>query len=147
MFDVIEVKFKQFQNNISVCKDLEDLMKMHEEFLAEVITNSFVKSKRIMRTIFDVLFVIRKFTNYVQNMLVNLNGEKILDGENAATGVQYNAYFEEKGEQIKTDLNVIQTEFKGKVTNMINCFLKIKNTKHHNIISQLLSKLEYNVKL
>ena len=147
MFDVIEVKFKQFQNNISVCKDLEDLMKMHEEFLAEVITNSFVKSKRIMRTIFDILFVIRKFTNYVQNMLVNLNGEKILDGENVATGVQYNAYFEEKGEQIKTDLNVIQTEFKGKVTNMINCFLKIKNTKHHNIISQLLSKLEYNVKL
>ena len=81
MFDVIEVKFKQFFEKMSKCKDLEDLMKIHEEFLGEVITNSFVKSKKIMRTIFDVLFVVRKFHNYVQNMLVNLTGAKVLNNE------------------------------------------------------------------
>ncbi len=140
MFDVIEVKFKQFFEKMSKCKDLEDLMKIHEEFLGEVITNSFVKSKKIMRTIFDVLFVVRKFHNYVQNMLVNLTGAKVLNNEQN----NFNNYFEEKGEQIKGELLELKDEFKLKVKNLINCFSKIKNTKHFTIISQLLAKLDYN---
>ena len=125
---------------MSKCKDLEDLMKIHEEFLGEVITNSFVKSKKIMRTIFDVLFVVRKFHNYVQNMLVNLTGAKVLNNEQN----NFNNYFEEKGEQIKGELLELKDEFKLKVKNLINCFSKIKNTKHFTIISQLLAKLDYN---
>ena len=93
-----------------------------------------------MRTIFDVLFVVRKFHNYVQNMLVNLTGAKVLNNEQN----NFNNYFEEKGEQIKGELLELKDEFKLKVKNLINCFSKIKNTKHFTIISQLLAKLDYN---
>ena len=56
----------------------------------------------------------------------------------------FNNYFEEKGEQIKGELLELKDEFKLKVKNLINCFSKIKNTKHFTIISQLLAKLDYN---
>ena len=64
-----------------------------------------------MRTIFDVLFVVRKFHNYVQNMLVNLTGAKVLNNEQN----NFNNYFEEKGEQIKGELLELKDEFKLKV--------------------------------
>ncbi|MCQ2819591.1 MAG: hypothetical protein MJ252_20195 [archaeon] len=135
MFDVIEVKFKAFFEKIPGCKDLEDLMKIHEEFLSDVTVNSFVKSKKIMRTIFDVLFAIRKFHNYVQQKITNIN-------ESIAIGQGIDDFLKTEGDQCIQDLKKISDEFNMKVDNLIHCFMKIKNTKHFNIISQLLAKIE-----
>lgn len=133
MFDVIEVKFKTFYNKMTQCKELEELMQIHEEFLAEVITNSFVKSRRTMRTIFDVLFIVRKFHNYVINLLRVLERREVLDKEDTIDS-----------EKIIGELSLMKDEFKLKVGNLINSFSKIKNTKHFNIISQLLARFDYS---
>ena len=137
MFDVIEVKFKTFFEKIKKCNNLDDLMKFHEEFLNEVITNSFVNSKRIMRMIFDILYVIRKYTNYVQNLLKNINENLILNSKN----VENEIIIDDEEKKIQ-DLIFIENEFKSKVQLLINSFTKIKITKHFNIISQLLTKIE-----
>ena len=73
MFDVVEVNFKKFFDGINKYQDLEELLRNHEKFLGEVITNTFVKSKKIMRMLFNILFVIRKFYNYVRNILQKVN--------------------------------------------------------------------------
>ena len=135
MFDVVEVNFKKFFEKIPFCKDLEDLMKFHEEFLNDVIANSFVKSKKLMKMIFDILFVVRKFHNYVQNFLKNLNGKIILNNNIKELIIDNEA-------TIKEDLMNIKNEFKFKVNTLISSFSKIKNTKYFNVITQLLSKLE-----
>ena len=134
MFDVVEVNFKKFFEKIPSCKDLEDLMKFHEEFLNDVIANSFVKSKKLMRMIFDILFVVRKFHNYVQNFIKNLKEKMILNNNKDL--------IIDSEETIKEDLMNIKNEFKLKVNTLITSFNKIKNTKHFNVITQLLSKLE-----
>lgn len=144
MFDVVEVKFNKFFEKISKCKDLEDLLCLHEEFLREVITNSFVKSKRIMRTIFDVLFVVRKFHNYVQKMLVNLDHNKAMYYQRGNSEECYDEFFEKTGQECKKELMMIKEEFNAKVESLINGFTKIKNTNHWAIISQLLGKLQKN---
>ena len=134
MFDVVEVNFKKFFEKIPSCKDLEDLMKFHEEFLNDVTANSFVKSKKLMRMIFDILFVVRKFHNYVQNFIKNLKEKMILNNNKDL--------IIDNEETIKEDLMNIKNEFKLKVNTLITSFNKIKNTKHFNVITQLLSKLE-----
>ena len=144
MFDVVEVRFNKFFEKISKCKDLEDLLCLHEEFLREVITNSFVKSKRIMKMIFDVLFVVRKFHNYVQKMLLNLDHNKALYYQRGSNEECYDEFFEKTGQECRKELLEIKKEFNLKVQNLINGFTKIKNTNHWAIISQLLGKLQKN---
>ena len=73
MFDVVEMKFKIFYDKIKNCEDFEQIINSHEEFLGEVISNSFIKSKKIMRIIFDILFTTRKFYNFVEIFLTNYN--------------------------------------------------------------------------
>jgi hypothetical protein len=99
--------------------------------------NSFVNSKRIMRMIFDILYVIRKYTNYVQNLLKNINENLILNSKN----VENEIIIDDEEKKIQ-DLIFIENEFKSKVQLLINSFTKIKITKHFNIISQLLTKIE-----
>ena len=71
MFDVVEMKFKIFYDKIKNCEDFEQIINSHEEFLGEVISNSFVKSKKIMRIIFDIIFTTRKFYNFVENFFLS----------------------------------------------------------------------------
>jgi hypothetical protein len=121
MFDVIDIKFKTFFNKLKNCQDFEQIIKHHEEFLFEVITNSFVKSKKIMRIIFDILFTTRKFYNIVENILSNYD----------------------EADDIRETLIAIKEEFYMKKNNLISVFQKIKNTKYFAIISQLLTKIDY----
>ena len=142
MFDVVEVNFKKFFDGINKYQDLEELLRNHEQFLGEVITNTFVKSKKIMRMLFNILFVIRKFYNYVRVILQKVN-EIIYMQEN-----NYN--MKKKDYNIpdeivyKNELFQIKREFDEKVEIFKTTFEKIKNTKHFKIISQLLTRFESN---
>ena len=144
MFDVVEVNFKKFFDNISKYEDLEELLHHHEEFLGEVITNTFVKSKKIMRMLFNILFVIRKFYNYVRVILQKVNEIMYIQ--------QTNYHIKKKNYNIpdeieyKNELFKIKEEFEEKITLFKNTFEKIKNTKHFKIISQLLTRFESNNK-
>ena len=138
MFDVVEVNFKKFFDNISKYEDLEELLNHHEEFLSEVITDTFVKSKKIMRTLFNILFVIRKFYNYVREILQKVHEVMYMQ--------ETNYYIKNKNYTIpdeivyKNELFQIKEEFEEKVSIFKNTFEKIKNTKHFKIISQLLDR-------
>ena len=144
MFDVVEVNFKKFFDNISKYEDLEELLNHHEEFLREVITDTFVKSKKIMRTLFNILFVIRKFYNYVREILQKVHEVMYMQ--------ETNYHIKKKNYTIpdeiiyKNELFQIKEEFEEKVTIFKNTFEKIKNTKHFKIISQLLTRFESNNK-
>jgi hypothetical protein len=148
MFDLIDLKFKQFFQKIKDCQDFEQIILSHEEFLGEVIAHSFVKSKKIMRVIFDILFTTRKFYNYIENVLVNYQALKIEENMNRSHGDYYSSeinetYNKEQYEVIKVNLMGIKEEFNCKVKNLIFMFSKIKNTKYFAIISQLMTKLDY----
>jgi len=137
MFDVVDLKFKIFYDKIKNCEDFEQIINSHEEFLGEVISNSFVKSKKIMRIIFDILFTTRKFYNFVENFLTNYNcqhTELSIDRYRVVT---------EEFDELSQNLNLIKQDFRNKVANLITIFTKIKNTKYFAIISQLLTKIEY----
>jgi hypothetical protein len=121
MFDIIDLKYKIFHNKLKDCQDFEQIIKHHEEFLFEVITNSFVKSKKIMRIIFDILFTTRKFYNIVENILSNAEEEN----------------------EVRDILLGVKEEFYNKKNNLISVFQKIKNTKYFAVISQLLTKIDY----
>jgi hypothetical protein len=144
MFDVVEVNFKKFFDNLSKYEDLEELLHHHEEFLREVITNTFVKSKNIMRMLFNILFVIRKFYNYVRIILQKVDEIMYMQ--------QTNYHIKKKDYNIpeeiiyKNELFKIKEEFEEKVSAFKNTFEKIKNTKHFKIISQLLIRFESNNK-
>ena len=144
MFDVVEVNFKKFFDNLSKYEDLEELLRHHEEFLREVVTNTFVKSKNIMRMLFNILFVIRKFYNYVRVILQKVDEIMYMQ--------QTNYHIKKKDYNIpeeiiyKNELFKIKEEFEEKVAAFKNTFEKIKNTKHFKIISQLLIRFESNNK-
>ena len=121
IFMSLDIKFKIFFNKLKNCQDFEQIIKHHEEFLFEVITNSFVKSKKIMRIIFDILFTTRKFYNIVEHVLSNID----------------------EAEETRELLLGIKEEFYMKKNNLIGVFQKIKNTKYFAIISQLLTKIDY----
>jgi hypothetical protein len=144
MFDVVEVNFKKFFDNISKYEDLEELLHHHEEFLGVVITNTFVKSKKIMRMLFNILFVIRKFYNYVRVILQNVN--EIMYIQQTNYNVKKKNYNIPDEISYKNDLFQIKEEFEEKVKIFKNTFEKIKNTKHFKIISQLLTRFESNNK-
>jgi hypothetical protein len=144
MFDVVEVNFKKFFDNISKYEDLEELLHHHEEFLGVVITNTFVKSKRIMRMLFNILFVIRKFYNYVRVILQKVN--EIMYIQQTNYNVKKKNYNIPDEILYKNDLFQIKEEFEEKVKIFKNTFEKIKNTKHFKIISQLLTRFESNNK-
>ena len=119
-------------------------MNHHEEFLREVITDTFVKNKNIMRTLFNILFVIRKFYNYVREILQKVHEVMYMQ--------ETNYHIKKKNYTIpdeiiyKNELFQIKEEFEEKVTIFKNTFEKIKNTKHFKIISQLLTRFESNNK-
>ena len=133
MFDVIEVNFNIFLEKLKNCNDLEELMKIHEEFLNVVSINSFVKSKRIMRIIFNILFVIRKFYNYVRNILNKIQISNLINEKDSTLIEEENNF--------RSYLFNLKEEFKIKVDYFKDLLDKIKNTKHHKIVSQILSKL------
>ena len=142
MFDIVEVNFKKFFDGINKYQDLEELLRNHEKFLGEVISNTFVKSKKIMGMLFNILFVIRKFYNYVRVILQKVN-EVIL--------MQESDYNKKKKDYnipdeilYKNELFKIKQEFDEKVEVFKSTFEKIKNTKHFKIISQLLTRFESN---
>jgi hypothetical protein len=128
MFDIIDLKFKIFENKLKECKDFEQIINFHEEFLGEVIVNSFVKSKKIMRIIFDILLTTRRFYNMVEYFIKCSEGGEYIDLE------------------FKDNLEIIKEEFKVKKESLINVFQKIKNSKYFGIISQLLTKIDYEDK-
>ena len=142
MFDVVEVNFKKFFDNISRYEDLEELLHRHEEFLGEVITNTFVKSKKIMRMLFNILFVIRKFYNYVRVILQKV--DEIMYIQQSNYNVKKKDYNIPEEIIYKNELFKIKEEFEDKVSDFKNTFEKIKNTKHFKIISQLLTRFESN---
>ena len=144
MFDVVEVNFKKFFDNISRYEDLEELLHRHEEFLGEVITNTFVKSKKIMRMLFNILFVIRKFYNYVRVILQKV--DEIMYIQQSNYNVKKKDYNIPEEIIYKNELFKIKEEFEDKVSDFKNTFEKIKNTKHFKIISQLLTRFESNNK-
>ena len=74
-----------------------------------------------MRIIFDILFTTRKFYNIVENVLSNID----------------------EAEETRELLLGIKEEFYMKKNNLIGVFQKIKNTKYFAIISQLLTKIDY----
>ena len=142
MFDVVEVNFKKFFDNISKYEDLEELLHHHEEFLGQVITNTFVKSKKIMRMLFNILFVIRKFYNYVRVILQKVN--EIIQLQQSDYHIKKKDYNIPEEIVYKNELFKIKEEFNEKVAEFKNTFEKIKNTKHFKIISQLLTRFESN---
>jgi hypothetical protein len=144
MFDVVEVNFKKFFDNISKYEDLEELLNHHEEFLREVITDTFVKSKKIMRTLFNILFVIRKFYNYVREILQKVH--EVMYMQETNYNIKKKNYTIPDEIIYKNELFQIKEEFEEKVTIFKNTFEKIKNTKHFKIISQLLTRFESNNK-
>jgi hypothetical protein len=142
MFDVVEVNFKKFFDNISKYEDLEELLKHHEEFLNIVVTDTFVKSKKIMRMLYDILSVIRKFYNYVRDILQKV--KEIIHFQHSNYNIQKMNYNIPDELLYKQELFKIKDDFKEKVEIFKNNFIKIKNTKHFKIISQLLTRFESN---
>jgi hypothetical protein len=146
MFDVIDLKFKNFFSKIKDCQDFEQIINLHEEFLGEVIANSFVKSKKIMRVIFDILFTTRKFYNFIENFLTNFYSQQIDHaGNNNSNNNLGRSIQIDNIENIQLNLITIKVEFRNKVNNLINIFSKIKNSKYFAIISQLLTKLDFQM--
>ena len=126
MFDVIEIKFNLFIKNIKDVNDFEKIFIFHEEFLEDVLANSFIRSKKIMRAIFDILFTCRKLYNYLDNLILNLES------------MQYNI----DEDEIVNNLSSIKNEFDGKTKHLLDIFSKIKNTKYFTLISQLMVKMD-----
>lgn len=140
MFDILELKFKNFISKCENCRDFEQIIKYHEEFLGEVISNSFLRSKKIMNIVFDILHTTRTFCNFFERTLNEINLLFLNIEENS--GDELN--FDDKMERIKNDLGRLKKEFNSKVDYLIEIFSKIKNSKYYSIISQLLIKLNFN---
>lgn len=135
MLDVIQVNFKKFEEKFKKCSDFEQIILIHDEFLGEVISNSFVQSKKIMKVIFEILFVGRKFYNFCDNFFVNFS-----------SFVNYSQIEEDpySYSSIVENLISLKNEFFVKREILIDIFSKIKNSKYYTIISQLLTKLNCN---
>lgn len=136
IFDIIELKFKNFISKCENCFDFEQIIKHHEEFLGEVISNSFIKSKKIMNILFDILFITRNFCNFIEMTLTEINLLFLKNEEDNQT-----VEIEDILERVKGDLERIKKEFHAKVNSLIDIFSKIKNSKYYSLISQLLVKL------
>jgi len=141
MFDILEIKFKNFISKCEDCKDFELIIKYHEEFLGEVISNSFIRSKKIMNIVFDILYTTRAFCNFLEITLNEINLLFLKNEENENDN-EFN--IEEKLERTKIDLERLRNEFHSKVNYLLEIFSKIKNSKYYSLISQLLIKLNFN---
>jgi len=192
--DIIDVKYKSFMakcgngnayenaninsnsnsnnNSNSNANDLEMIIKYHEEFLGDVISCSFIKSKKIMNLFFDILYTIKMFCDFSENMLMEMNmliiqnkyndnnidndydndndngNDNGNDNYNNKNRGNYSGNFEEEIEEfngrLRFNLNRLKAEFRGKFMGLIDIFGKIKNSKYHTVISQLMVKLNYN---
>jgi hypothetical protein len=128
MFDIVDIKYKNFYQKLESCKDFEQIINYHEEFLGEVIVSSFVKSKKIMRIIFDLLLTTRKFYNMVEMFVSSCEIDEALD---------FNVF--------RDNMMDLRNEFREKKNSLIDVFHKIKNSKYFAIISQLLTKIDYEI--
>ena len=152
MFDILELKFKNFISKCENCKDFELIIKYHEEFLGEVISNSFIRSKKIMNIVFDILYTTKSFCNFLELTLNEINLLFLRSEENnynkdcSDNNDNYNTEMdiEEKLERIKHDLSRLKKDFNTKVAYLTDIFSKIKNSKYYALVSQLLIKLNYN---
>jgi len=146
MFDILELKFKSFISKCEDCRDFELIIKYHEEFLGEVISNSFIRSKKIMNIVFDILYTTRTFCSFLEVTLNEINllflrNEENYYNNNSKDSKEYD--IEEKLERIKSDLDRLKKQFNSKVGYLTDIFSKIKNSKYYALISQLLIKLNY----
>ena len=127
MFDIIEIKFNTFFKKIQQCNDFEELILEHETFIHNVLSISFIKSRRVILKIYNIIFITKKFFNLVSNLIKNIDYDQniISDSSN-------------KIEELKA-------EFDGKCKDLINIFLKVKNSEINLLVSQFLSKLDLSL--
>ena len=136
MFDVIEVKYNTFYKKIKDCNDFEVIINLHNEFLHEILNYTFVKSKKIMRLIFDILFITRKFHNYVEKLIhLQLYNNIIINNDEEMNEVN-----------IKQDIENLIREFQNKCIALIDLFRKIQSSKYYSVLAQLLTKIDNNFK-
>lgn len=160
MFDIIEPRYNKMIKEIKEKKDFQYLFKLHEEFIYDIQGLTFVKSKKIMRILFEILSIVKRI--YIK---LSIDGfgiiekvEKILNRikfdrqirminderhEREEEGKDLNDIKAEVFEYLK-GIYLIKEEFVKKKKLFVSTLLKIKNVKYLNSISLLLNKIDPN---
>ena len=169
MFDIIEQRYNIMFKQIIEKEDLEELFILHEAFISDVLGLSFVKSKKIMKIIFEILSIIRKFYILIKSQVFSLferlekrtkdikldneykiimgstilnNSSSMLKNESIANNEDDNLNFEIQS--FEKEIEYFRNEFKSKTSSLISTLLKIKNSKYFQVISLLLTKIDHS---
>lgn len=165
MSDIIEPRYKLMVEKMEKSKDFETFISCHEHFLTEIVTLSFVKSKRLMNLLMDILSTIRRFHSEFNNLGIELL-DKVqgrakdlkLDNEyrflvnntdNIDTNFQHNAMFYDNDLRLTDEIrnwecrvDLTKSEYREKKRHLISSLTKIKKLKYYQVISLLLSKID-----
>ena len=165
MFDIIDPRYNKLIQNIKESKSFEKTIKLHEECLSEIVSLSFVKSKKIMSILFDIIYTIRQYYNLIIKDGINtmksvrrrvkdiILDDNLKNINNSSINSNSDNSIAQNEEDIKINKNIlniesivdnIKNDFKVKKANFISTFLKIKNSKFFKSVSTLLTKIDDN---
>lgn len=129
MFDIIEPRYKAMINKMKSSQNFEDYIKYHEEFIKEIMSMSFVKLKKIMTIIFEILSSIKSFYFLVKNICIDLLRriqirEKELKLENEYNMIIHKQTGEFFYNNINNNSDVVESENDGYVLNEVDVLLR-----------------------
>ncbi len=75
MMDVIESAWKRFSNKLGDVKDMNELIKIHEEFLAEILSRTLLgpKGKRLYQKLLNVFDLVFRFKHVSDLIFTSAN--------------------------------------------------------------------------
>ena len=109
---MLEALWQNLNEGLKKSSDFEEVCKMHDKYLQNVIEQSFINYTEVLKSIQDVLYVSQKMSKFLNQM----DEEQILESED----------FPLKFKQIKTNFEML--------SNKIFCLLSSFKTKgsHQN---------------
>jgi hypothetical protein len=123
--DVLEALWQQLEGGLKGSSDFEEVCKMHDSYLQQIVEQSFLNYSEVLKAIQDVLYVSQKLCKFLSQM----DQEQILE----------NAEFPAKFDQIKNNFELLS----NKIFVTLSSY---KNRSHRNSpqLAQLLLRIDYN---
>lgn len=75
MFEVLEVSWSNFSNEMEVAKDLDDLLAAHEKYLHSIVEKSLLgeKSQTLYKSLFSIFDLILRFRSHADRLYEGIN--------------------------------------------------------------------------
>ena len=123
--DVLEALHSQLQEGLKNSSDFEEVCRLHDQHIQQLIEQCFLNFTEVLKTIQDVLYVCQKLCKF----LAQMDEEQILENED----------FPEKFRQIKQNFELLS----NKIFTVLSSY---KNMSHRSSpqLAQLLLRFDYN---